>query len=272
MRGRVDVLAGSANKVISGVVDTSFGVFRSLLPGGPEPSATQLGEEGRESPAPWNVQRAGFGLLRRESGFSIASLAASLPGRAVARGAGEEAGRQMVEVTSREPSVKSGYTGNEEYSDEDSGGEDGAGQVSAPQDARSIKSFESMMKRERERRGSRRGIADRLAQLPGPSKLGPGQQDAVKVRDPTSLLLLNAGFHAWQESPPQSQRSSMHPPGSHVPTSSGRQTPLPLRLAPPNPRFLECAEDDLKVSEVGELLREYRRLVEAVRAVGGFDD
>ena len=34
---------------------------------------------------------------------------------------------------------------------------------------------------------------------------------------------------------------------------------------------MECTEDDLKVSEVGELLREYKRMVEAVRAMGGFN-
>jgi hypothetical protein len=35
---------------------------------------------------------------------------------------------------------------------------------------------------------------------------------------------------------------------------------------------MECAEDDLRVSEVGELLREYRRLVEGVQAMGAFDE
>jgi hypothetical protein len=35
---------------------------------------------------------------------------------------------------------------------------------------------------------------------------------------------------------------------------------------------MECAEEDLRVSEVGELLREYRRLVESVRAIGGFEE
>lgn len=33
---------------------------------------------------------------------------------------------------------------------------------------------------------------------------------------------------------------------------------------------MTCTEDDIKVSEVGELLREYKRLVEAVRAMDGF--
>ena len=35
---------------------------------------------------------------------------------------------------------------------------------------------------------------------------------------------------------------------------------------------MNCTEDDIKVSEVGELLREYKRLVEAVRAMGGFHE
>jgi hypothetical protein len=47
---------------------------------------------------------------------------------------------------------------------------------------------------------------------------------------------------------------------------------MSLRLPPPNKRFVECHEDDLKISEVSELLREYKQLVESVRAVGGFDE
>lgn len=47
---------------------------------------------------------------------------------------------------------------------------------------------------------------------------------------------------------------------------------MTLRLAPPNQRFMECTPDDLKLSEIGELLREYRRLVNDVRSVGGFDE
>lgn len=45
-----------------------------------------------------------------------------------------------------------------------------------------------------------------------------------------------------------------------------------LRLGPPIQRFVECSVGDLKLSEVGELLRDYRRLVKEVRAVGGFDE
>ena len=44
------------------------------------------------------------------------------------------------------------------------------------------------------------------------------------------------------------------------------------RFPPPNCRFVECTEQDIWVSEVGELLREYQRLVEAVRSTGGFQE
>jgi len=35
---------------------------------------------------------------------------------------------------------------------------------------------------------------------------------------------------------------------------------------------MECTADDLRLSEIGELLRDYRRLAEGIRAVGGFDE
>jgi hypothetical protein len=35
---------------------------------------------------------------------------------------------------------------------------------------------------------------------------------------------------------------------------------------------LEAVADDLRLSEVKELLREYKRIVEGLRAVGGFDE
>lgn len=79
-------------------------------------------------------------------------------------------------------------------------------------------------------------------------------------------------------SPPPSRRSSLLVPPStqapnnrfDTPVSSRAASPIAIRISPPNSRFLECTEDDIKVSEVGELLREYKRMVEAVRAMGGF--
>lgn len=45
-----------------------------------------------------------------------------------------------------------------------------------------------------------------------------------------------------------------------------------MRIAPPNQRFLEAAADDLRLSEVKELLREYKRIVEGLRTMGGFEE
>jgi hypothetical protein len=65
-------------------------------------------------------------------------------------------------------------------------------------------------------------------------------------------------------------------PGGGSPYSSRAASPAlpspPLRLAPPNQRFMHCAPDDLRMSEIGDLLREYRRLVEGIRSVGGFEE
>ncbi|OBZ66399.1 hypothetical protein A0H81_13569 [Grifola frondosa] len=280
IRGRVeqqvDAIAGSANKVISGVVDTSFGVLRALLPGQTAPSdghtdasATSGNGELQEA-----APRPGFGLLRRDTGFSIASLAASLPGasgRLKPAGQGEEAGQQMVEVPSRPGSVRS-VRGVEDSTSEDEEGsseDEDYEEEEEEHDTRSIRSFESMMSsRSRQRRkrkvtNGRKSITDRLASMPGLLRLSQsGQHEATKG------------------SPPGSRRSSLLLPPAmpgvltryESPVSSRAASPIAIRISPPNPRFLTCSEDDIKVSEVGELLREYKRLAEAVRAMGGFHE
>lgn len=203
MEQQVDAIAGSANKVLLGVVDTSFGVLRSFLPGStPQSNSVTLMEEPATG-APWNSVKPGFGLLRRESGFSIAGLAASLPGnraRSVYED-GEEAGQQLITV-SRPGSIKSAAvasdddaTDSEGGSDENSGDEneqegdeqdDGAG----GHDTRSIKSFESMMSgsaRERKEASERKSLSDRLANMSGLSRLAHGQSH--KVRRSLTFLL-----------------------------------------------------------------------------------
>ena len=211
LRGRVeqgvDVIAGSANRVISGVFDTSFGVLRALMPGqsvaggggvtagvgaGTGTAASVMTDTGEIPPsltpltAPTDAGGGAWGsgvrLLRRESGFSIAGLAASLPG-AVAQGArsraasrADEAGqRELVEVVSWPASVRSGGEdvrsdeGEEEEDREEGGGVvgDGDGDGDGKQegetdsetesesgeerDTRSIKSFESMMRNSRKK-------------------------------------------------------------------------------------------------------------------------
>ena len=98
------------------------------------PSAPTDGNAQAEVPSstPWNAVRLGFGLLRRENGFSIASLTASLPGsKDKAKsilGDGEEAGQRLVSVNSRPGSVKSGTMNEDEgMSDEDGASEDDTG-------------------------------------------------------------------------------------------------------------------------------------------------
>ncbi|KAI0761822.1 hypothetical protein BD413DRAFT_646397 [Trametes elegans] len=284
LRGRVeqqvDALAGSANKVLTGVVDTSFGVLRSLLPG----QASDANADGVATPpvdadqsaAPWNIAQPRFGLLRRDTHFSIASIAASLPGRAKSVYA-EESGQQMIDVPSRpgsSRSIRPDDPAPEEVSSEEDeeDEEDDEEEEEEGYDTRSIRSFESMMsQRSRQARkrkvtssNSRKTLADRLANVPGLSRLSqsaPGG-DASKV------------------SPPGSRRSSLMVPahghgGSKQvdsPASSRAQSPISIRISPPNNRFLTCTEDDIRVSEVGELLREYKRLVEAIRAMDGFNE
>ncbi|EKM50210.1 uncharacterized protein PHACADRAFT_213959 [Phanerochaete carnosa HHB-10118-sp] len=269
LRGRVeqqvDAIAGSANKVISGVVDSSFGVLRAFLP------ATQ--PEGTAPEAESQDAQPRFTLLRRDTGFSIASLAASLPGAAIRSKTpvqrDEESGQQLVEVPSRPASIRSMRAPSE--SEEDSGQDEDEEEYEEEEehDTRSIRSFESMMSnRSRQRRrkkaasaSARKSLADRLASVPGLSRLSG-----------------NAAHDAAKASPPASRRSSLLVPGQvptptnrfDTPVSSRAASPVAIRISPPNPRFLEATEDDIKVSEVGELLREYKRMVEAVKAMGGF--
>lgn len=183
---QVDAIAGSANKVISGVVDQGFGVLRALLPG----TSVDTQATSSENPnadhevAPWNAVRPGFGLLRRESGFSIASLAASLPGRdraksfASATGStAEESGQMMVDVSSRPGSVRSVYGSDLESSvDDDSQEGEDEEEDDDRHDARSIRSFESMMGRAARRRRTRKSLSDRLASMPGLARLSGPQQ------------------------------------------------------------------------------------------------
>jgi len=206
MEQQVDAIADSANKVITGVVDSSFGILRSFLPqnnAAPNPAATQRPTTpGQQQPG--SGGKPGLGLLRRESGFSIASIAASLPipSRKPTTG-GEEAGQQLVSVSrqgsvrSRRSSLKvqvdgvespeeedvdlyahdSETTGDEEEGGEaDNGGDDGLSVGGG--DTRSIRSFEAMMSASTSKkvkvrpkgknspgRGTRKSLSDRLANM-----------------------------------------------------------------------------------------------------------
>ena len=301
---QVDAIAGSANKVILGVVDQGFGVLRALLPGTPadaqatSPENTNADQEA----APWNAVRPGFGLLRRESGFSIASLAASLPvgrdrSKSLASTVGsvaEESGQMMVDVSSRPGSVRSVYGSDAESSvDDDSEGnddyEEGQEREDDRHDVRSIRSFESMMghasRRRRTRTRTRKSLTDRLASMPGLSRISGPQpaQSQSQVRtvpvlgcahSRSSLLItVTQGSPSRPASlliPPRAPTAAVN--RTETPQSSRPASPVVTRIAPPNQHFLEAAADDLRLSEVKELLREYKRVVEGLRAMGGFDE
>lgn len=200
LRGRVeqqvDAIAGSANKVISGVVDSSFGVLRSLLPGSqPQPSPEAAHTEASiQQQQQESASKPGFGILRRDTGFSIASLAASLPGAVGRAKKDEETGQQMMEVPSRPGSSRSirvddATSSSSDASCEDDEEEEDEEEVEgAGYDTRSIRSFESMMsgrnrKKGRKRAASgRKSLTDRLASMPGLSRLAQSApQDPLKV-------------------------------------------------------------------------------------------
>ncbi|KAJ7701926.1 hypothetical protein B0H17DRAFT_168152 [Mycena rosella] len=268
LRRQVDTLADSAGRVltgVTGVVDSSFGMLRQLLPGTGSPLPVTPALDSNTGAAPWNfphvggATRPGFGLLRRETGFSIGGI--SIGGRA------EEKREEELREVSRPGSLRGVDVGSD---DDDEGGEDGSAEEEEGEyhgeggsyDARSIRSFESMMSRERSkgRRGARRpglgrkSLTDRLAHVSG---------------------AVSGAVSSLKGSPPP-RRDSLLPATSRfdTPVSSRPSSPAMLggglRLSPPNPRFMDCSADDLRLAEVAELLRDYRRLVEGVRAIGGF--
>ena len=203
LRGRVehhvDAITDSANKVISGVVD-SFGILRSFsstlpIPIGNNNRPSSSGNETEQH----TTTKPGFNILRRgESGFSIASLAASLPmgGRPRSTSVLEETGQQLINV-SRPSSLRSKTSwrrnrGNGGDDDEDSQDDDddesddesesvasgdeesdeAAVSVAASGDARSIRSFENMLsagkeqgKKNKKTVRPRKSISDRLASV-----------------------------------------------------------------------------------------------------------
>jgi len=121
-------------------------------------------------------------------------------------------------------------------------------------DTKSIESFESMISgsaKELNEAHARKSLSDRLAHMPGLSRVS--QSDALKGSPPCiNTILFTCTSYADN--------------CSDNPSSFAPQSLVSLRFAPPSRRFVDCHEDDLKVSEVPEL-REYKRLVEGVRAV-----
>ena len=175
-------------------------MLRQLLPGTPDVGgdsttlvASSSGEGGvvvAQSGA-WNYIPTNFGLLRREAGLSIASIAASLPGagggaRSGSRmgQAGEESGQPLVAV-SRPSSVRN--EGDEGHAADEGDDQDSVEHREfSEHDSRSIRSFESMMSG-KARVGSRKSLSDRLASVSG---LTRAQQQHVHRESEASLKVI----------------------------------------------------------------------------------
>jgi len=270
LRGRVvqqaDAIAGSANKMLSGVVDTSIGALKGLLSSNPD----VITESPIGPASSWNPVRPGIGLLRRASGFSIATVAASLPGSHKERSATPlhpEEGQQLKEVSSRPNSIREGESDEEgsDYEDEEGSEEDEEDELAGPldvrSDTRSVRSFSSMMssasrdqKKGRKANKGRKSLADRLATMSG----------LAKAANTSSLDSPIRG------SPASSRRVSI----LIDPSTSGQtvtHSSAQYKIAPAKKRFLECSAYDLRLSEINELLTEYRRVVGALNDLDGFD-
>ncbi|GJJ11369.1 hypothetical protein Clacol_005601 [Clathrus columnatus] len=229
--GELAELAGSAGKMVTGVVDTSFGMLRGFLGNQPD-SIPQIDTT---EITPWNMVKPSFGLLRR----------VSLGRPKTPSGCLEEEGRQLVEVSSRPGSIRGLDTSDDDNEAEEvSDDEKDEGQPETDnRDTRSIKSFSSMMSKES--RGERATLADRLAKMSA-----------------------NAKLREAKPSPPASRPVSMTSGENTI-----SQAPIPKsKIPPPNQRFMECNEQDLRISEVAELLREYRRVVQGMRNADLFEE
>lgn len=170
------------------------------------------------------------------------------------RSTGAEKAKDMDERDDSSASERDEPEGAEESEDED-----------PKHDTRSIMSFGSMMSERSKRpdRKDRMSLSDRLANMSRLTRGSPSSHSHEAPihhnSPPARPISLLAASHNRFDTPVSSRTSS--------PVPSNRS-----RMPPPHARFLDCEPDDLKVSEIPELLAEYRRLVEGVRAMGGFDD
>ncbi|KAK2463855.1 hypothetical protein APHAL10511_004160 [Amanita phalloides] len=330
MEQQVDAIGAigvSANKVLAGVMDTSFGILKSLMTPGrqqgqaPRPGQVQNRRDQVQAPLPPSsssapgltaampvqqqpqvVIKPGFGLLKRDhSGFSIASIASSLPIARVGSGSklvgggreeemitvsrpgsirsgsypdpdpyafGEEEGDEQGVYGRREESVEmqSGGEGGEGGEEGEEGGGEGEGEGEGEADdrrkasnlhgsVRSIKSFESM-------------LSEGKAKSKEKGKVKGKAKERMGLTPRKSLSDRLAGIKVGS-SPPVSRPSSLIFPSTSIAPAISERKEGGL-ITPPVQRFLDCAPDELRIGEVVELLGEYRRLVDAVRAMGGF--
>ena len=291
--------AGSANKVITGVFES----FRGLIPAIPTmpimpimPNVPGLasitagtGQEPDQTPSRPSMQP------RQLSNFSLSTVAASVANvatvastaaarsrsRASSRASATEqvwAGNQeMTEVVSRPESIHEAEPGPDDYEAEEPPDHDPDFRPERRKsDARSIVSVSSMMSgpgREKERVS----VSNRLASIGGlgrmPSPHPDGSTSPVKLpnSEPSTIFSAPRMSRGRGSSLLGNSESLSRVKSADVKSPTPSVSSLPLvadTVERPIERFMTCEVGDIRLSEIGTLLRDYRRLAAALQAHG----
>ncbi|RXK41692.1 hypothetical protein M231_00927 [Tremella mesenterica] len=263
--------AGSANKVITGVVDSSWTALRGLI-------VSNQSQEGSETTLIPDRPRI---RQRQASTFSLASVTASVASIAAAAAASTAAARSRSRANSKATQVLP--MGREmidvslpsrriENESQDGSSESEMEEQSVPVLLGRSRAGSEARNKERQIRDDKEGqkeerasLSDRLASI---GVLG-------KYSSPTPSIN-NTNLEIPPIPPPQPIKNlttslSVHTPDPKSPTGSTSSLPsLPpslIDIEPPIERFVTCDLADLRLSDVGALLRDYRRLAGIVTAL-----
>ncbi|KAL1410017.1 hypothetical protein Q8F55_004019 [Vanrija albida] len=256
--------AGSANKVITGVVDSSWSALRGFMsPANPQ--------------APLEEEPKVPGRPRQASTFSLASVTASVASIAAAASTATAQARNRSRASSR----ASEWGANQELLEV----------ASRPESIREHNIYGSDEEEEDEPRGivpsvaPRReaSIGGRLASIGAFGRVAPGpisESPTSSAPSPDSKTGFFASLtsRAGASGVPQRRPSGLGAAALEIKKSEGAASPvpsslsLPLELEPPVDRFLTCEVADLRLGDVGTLLRDYRRLAGIINRLQAAND
>nr|XP_019007358.1 uncharacterized protein I206_07924 [Kwoniella pini CBS 10737]OCF46139.1 hypothetical protein I206_07924 [Kwoniella pini CBS 10737] len=316
LRGRVfqvgemaGTAAGSANKVITGVMDSSWTALRGLM--GTNPNFPQDGEPNEmENGETKNAVRPEM-RPRGASTFSLASVTASVASIAAAAAArnrsrassraseqvwGGNQELQEVSSNSRPASIKE--RSNEYYPSEDEEDDTVSDSSEEDEEVKPVTVEENSAKEKEKDTKERISLSNRLASIGVLGRLSSpanapnnGEGDSRNMEEtmpnPASSFLANLTPRSISSSLPSTSHSpanqetkthtrrgsllnnnSLELIRSHSPRGSISSLPMTKdnsgtelnENAAPLDRFMNCEIGDIKISEIGILLRDYRRL------------
>ncbi|WRT70689.1 uncharacterized protein IL334_007687 [Kwoniella shivajii] len=325
LRGRVfqvgelaGTAAGSANKVITGVMDSSWTALRGLMGTGVAPNS-ELESSAVEGSRPEMRPRGASTFSLASVTASVASIAAAAAARNRSRAnsrASEHVwggNQELKEVSSRPASIKekgNGYHSSSEDEDEDEEEPEDGQQHHTDEEVENAEGKNSGKGKEEAK--ERVSLSNRLASIgvlgrlgsptiPPPASLSEQEgKSSPKEETPTAFTQPNKAANFLSNIAPRSISSSI--PSSHTPgqetRSHGRRgsllgggalelikshsprgsiTSLSLSKETSNvemgeedgpiEKFMHCEVGDIKLSEIGLLLRDYRRLGNIVNGV-----